>query len=64
MFGNGIYLADVSSKSAGYCKHELWGGEAVILLCEANIGARRIRSLTTISDGHEAIEKSGGRQRR
>ncbi|KAH7114588.1 poly polymerase catalytic domain-containing protein [Dactylonectria macrodidyma] len=63
MFGNGIYLADVSSKSAGYCKHELWGGEAVILLCEADIGARRIRSLTSISDGHEAIEKSDGQQR-
>jgi poly [ADP-ribose] polymerase len=63
MFGNGIYLADVASKSAGYSKHELWGGEAVLLLCEADVGARRIRSLTSISDGHDAIEKSDGRQR-
>ncbi|RYP09492.1 hypothetical protein DL764_001271 [Monosporascus ibericus] len=63
MFGNGIYLADASSKSAGFCKHRLWDGEAVLLLCEADVGAQRIRSPNSISNGHDVIEKSGGRYR-
>lgn len=63
MFGNGIYLADVSSKSAGYCKHRLWDGEAVLLLCEADIGKTRIRSQKSIDNGHVVIERSGGQHR-
>lgn len=63
MFGNGIYLADVSSKSAGYCRHQSWDGEAVLLLCEADVGAPRIRSPTSIDNGHDVIERSGGRHR-
>ncbi|RYP21030.1 hypothetical protein DL765_002437 [Monosporascus sp. GIB2] len=63
MFGNGIYLADASSKSAGFCKHSLWDGEAVLLLCEADVGAQRIQSRKSISNGHDVIEKSGGRYR-
>jgi poly [ADP-ribose] polymerase len=63
MFGNGIYLADTSSKSAGYCRHQLWDGEAVLLLCEADVGAQRIRSQKSIYNGHDVIEKSGGRHR-
>ncbi|KAF4453009.1 poly ADP-ribose polymerase [Fusarium austroafricanum] len=38
MFGKGIYLADMSSKSAGYCCHWNSGGEALLLLCEAELG--------------------------
>ncbi|KAH8897545.1 ADP-ribosylation [Thozetella sp. PMI_491] len=63
MFGHGIYLADVASKSAGYCRHRLWGGEAVLLLCEADVGAQRVRSSTCIQNGHELIENSLGRYR-
>jgi poly [ADP-ribose] polymerase len=63
MFGNGIYLADASSKSACFCKHQLWDGEAVLLLCEADVGAQRIRSQKSISNGHDVIEKSGGLHR-
>ena len=63
MFGNGIYLADVSSKSAGYCNHRLWDGETVLLLCEADIGKTRIRSQRSIDNGHVVIERSGGLRR-
>lgn len=38
MFGKGIYLADMSSKSAGYCNAYYSGGTALLLLCEAELG--------------------------
>ncbi|RBR06655.1 uncharacterized protein FIESC28_10970 [Fusarium coffeatum] len=38
MFGKGIYLADMSSKSANYCCSYNSGGEALLLLCEAELG--------------------------
>jgi poly [ADP-ribose] polymerase 2/3/4 len=63
MFGNGIYLADAASKSAGYCRRELWDGEAVLLLCEVDVGAKRVLSRGNMYTGHDIIEKSGGRYR-
>lgn len=38
MFGKGIYLADMSSKSAGYCASYISNGQALLLLCEAELG--------------------------
>jgi poly [ADP-ribose] polymerase len=38
MFGKGIYLADMSSKSANYCFAYNSGGHALLLLCEAELG--------------------------
>src|SRR3569833_585132 len=38
MFGKGIYLADMSSKSANYCCSFISGGTALLLLCEAELG--------------------------
>jgi poly [ADP-ribose] polymerase len=38
MFGKGIYLADMSSKSALYCCPHISGGSALLLLCEAELG--------------------------
>ncbi|KAL5115482.1 hypothetical protein ACEQ8H_006623 [Pleosporales sp. CAS-2024a] len=38
MFGKGIYLADMSSKSANYCCAHSSGGTALLLLCEAELG--------------------------
>ncbi|KJZ74530.1 hypothetical protein HIM_06126 [Hirsutella minnesotensis 3608] len=38
MFGKGIYLADMSSKSAGYCASYNSCGQALLLLCEAELG--------------------------
>ncbi|KAF7531533.1 hypothetical protein G7054_g8774 [Neopestalotiopsis clavispora] len=38
MFGKGIYLADMSSKSANYCRSYVTNGHALLLLCEAELG--------------------------
>jgi len=38
MFGKGIYLADMSSKSAGYCSASSSDNTALLLLCEAELG--------------------------
>ncbi|KAK3649312.1 hypothetical protein LTR22_012913 [Elasticomyces elasticus] len=38
MFDKGIYLADMSSKSAGYCHSYLSGDVGVLMLCEAELG--------------------------
>ncbi|KAK5633062.1 hypothetical protein RRF57_008776 [Xylaria bambusicola] len=38
MFGKGIYLADMSSKSANYCCAHISHGHALLLLCEAELG--------------------------
>ncbi|KAF1969654.1 PARP-domain-containing protein [Bimuria novae-zelandiae CBS 107.79] len=45
MFGKGIYLADMSSKSANYCCSYNSGGYALLLLCEAELG-RPMHELT------------------
>lgn len=38
MFGKGVYLADMSSKSANYCAPHISDGHALLLLCEAELG--------------------------
>ncbi|TKA72724.1 hypothetical protein B0A55_05551 [Friedmanniomyces simplex] len=38
MFDKGIYLADMSSKSANYCYSELSGDTGILMLCEAELG--------------------------
>ena len=38
MFGKGIYLADISSKSANYTSYHSSGGVGLLLLCEAELG--------------------------
>ncbi|KAJ4389019.1 hypothetical protein N0V93_006481 [Gnomoniopsis smithogilvyi] len=38
MFGKGVYLADMSSKSANYCCHYISDDTALLLLCEAELG--------------------------
>lgn len=38
MFGKGVYLADMSSKSAGYCNAHSSNQTALLLLCEAELG--------------------------
>ncbi|KAL1874427.1 hypothetical protein VTK73DRAFT_304 [Phialemonium thermophilum] len=46
MFGKGIYLADMSSKSANYCAAYASNGHALLLLCEAELG----KSLQELTD--------------
>lgn len=38
MFGKGIYLANISTKSANYCFSGASGGTGLLLLCEAQLG--------------------------
>jgi poly [ADP-ribose] polymerase len=38
MFGKGVYLADMSSKSANYCVYQTSGNIGLLLLCEAELG--------------------------
>ncbi|KAK0738983.1 poly polymerase catalytic domain-containing protein [Schizothecium vesticola] len=63
MFGNGIYFADASSKSATFCKHRTSDGEAVLLLCEVDAGRQRIRSVQSMADGHTVVGASSGLSR-
>ncbi|KAF1835861.1 PARP-domain-containing protein [Decorospora gaudefroyi] len=58
MFGKGIYLADMSSKSANYCASYNSGGTALLLLCEAELGSP-VYQLTHASStaGKDAIQK-------
>ncbi|XEV06196.1 hypothetical protein FSHL1_011483 [Fusarium sambucinum] len=59
MFGKGIYLADMSSKSAGYCCSSNSGGEALLLLCEAELGDP-IQKLTGASyEAGQTAKKQG-----
>lgn len=58
MFGKGIYLADMSSKSANYCCSYISGGEALLLLCDAELG-QPMQELTDASytAGEDAVAK-------
>ena len=38
MFGKGVYLADISSKSANYCCSHMSDDTGLLLLCEAELG--------------------------
>lgn len=59
MFGKGIYLADVSSKSAGYCASYDSNGYALLLLCEAELGDP-MQKLTRSSYEAGTTAKKGG----
>jgi poly [ADP-ribose] polymerase len=63
MFGNGIYLADASSKSATFCKYQQSGGDAVLLLCEANVGRQRRRCVNSMETAHDIIRAPGSQYR-
>jgi poly [ADP-ribose] polymerase len=59
MFGKGIYLADMSSKSAGYCASYASNGHALLLLCEAELG-KPIQTLTNADfEAGENAKKKG-----
>jgi len=58
MFGKGIYLADMSSKSANYCVSEESGGTALLLLCEAELGDPVLELINDSSTaGEDALAK-------
>ncbi|KAF1812467.1 PARP-domain-containing protein [Eremomyces bilateralis CBS 781.70] len=45
MFGKGVYLADMSSKSGNYCHAQLARGNMLLLLCEVELGKMRERTV-------------------
>jgi poly [ADP-ribose] polymerase len=59
MFGKGIYLADMSSKSANYCAAGLSGHIGLLLLCEAELG-RPLLELTNADSDAAARARSHG----
>lgn len=59
MFGKGIYLADMASKSANYCCSYISGGQALLLLCEAKLGDP-MQQLTNSSYDAGNTAKKGG----
>jgi poly [ADP-ribose] polymerase len=62
MYGNAIYLADTSSKSAGFCKHgNFKDTDSVLLLCEADAGENRIRNYMSNANGHQDSRSKGAR---
>lgn len=56
-FGKGIYLADVSSKSAQYCSPGMSGGTGILLLCEAELGNPKYEIPTGDSQAKEEAMK-------
>lgn len=59
MFGKGVYLADVSSKSANYCCSYLSGNVGLLLLCEAEVGNPMLELTNASSNAAEEAKKKG-----
>ncbi|MDI1486791.1 MAG: hypothetical protein OHK93_006053 [Ramalina farinacea] len=58
-FGKGIYMADISSKSAQYCASGMSGGTGLLLLVEAELG-KPMYEIPTGDSGAEAEAKKRG----
>jgi poly [ADP-ribose] polymerase 2/3/4 len=59
MFGKGIYLADMSSKSANYCWAYSSGGTGLLLLCEAELGNPMLELTDAEYEAGELAKKQG-----
>lgn len=59
MFGKGVYLADMSTKSANYCCAYNSGGIALLLLCEAELGKPPLK-LTNANSNAAAVAINQG----
>ncbi|KAL9055456.1 MAG: hypothetical protein Q9162_003554 [Coniocarpon cinnabarinum] len=58
-FGKGVYLADISTKSANYCVSSSSGNTGLLLLCEAELGNPMYELLTGDSRAQEGAVKAG-----
>jgi len=58
-FGKGIYMADISTKSANYCATSSSGRHGLLLLCEAELGSPVHELLTGDSNAAEDSKKNG-----
>lgn len=59
MFGKGVYLADMSSKSANYCVPDISDGTALLLLCEAELGKPMHERISFQYDAPEMAKERG-----
>lgn len=59
MFGKGVYLADMSSKSANYCASHTSGGTALLLLCEAELGRPSLKLTNADYTAGERAKEQG-----
>ncbi len=59
MFGKGVYLADISSKSANYCVPSMSGDVGLLLLCEAELGQPMLELLDSDSNAGEVAKAKG-----
>jgi poly [ADP-ribose] polymerase 2/3/4 len=59
MFGKGVYLADISTKSANYCWAHASNGTGLLLLCEAELGAPPLKLSDADSNADEKAKKEG-----
>ena len=55
-FGKGVYLADVSSKSANYCNPGMSGNVGILLLCEAELSRPMYEIPTGNSNAQQEAE--------
>ncbi|EXJ72418.1 uncharacterized protein A1O5_04922 [Cladophialophora psammophila CBS 110553] len=58
MFGKGVYLADMSSKSAGYCASYNSGGNGLLLLCEAELGTPPLKLTHADSNAGDRVKEN------
>lgn len=56
---SGVYLADISTKSANYCVSSSSGNTGLLMLCEAELGNPMYELLTGDSMAQEGCEKAG-----
>jgi poly [ADP-ribose] polymerase 2/3/4 len=56
-FGKGVYLADVSSKSANYCRPGMSGNVGILLLCEVELSSPMYEIPTGNSNAQQEAEK-------
>ena len=58
-FGKGVYLADISTKSANYCMSSVSGNHGLLLLCEAELGNPMYELLGGDSMAQEKSKEAG-----
>lgn len=59
VFGKGIYLADISTKSASYCSAYSSGGTGLLLLCEVELGSPPLKLTSADYDAGETARRQG-----
>ena len=59
MFGKGVYLADISSKSANYCCYHDSGNTDLLLFCDAELGHPMLELTWADSNAPERAKEKG-----